>query len=106
MMHPFDYYGRIRELEEKLKAVELENERLKKALGTRSLARLKRIESAQAAARTLRNDEAIKPKFCTVCEAPLTPRAGAGRPKKTCSLACAKKRNRILTRSLMKKVAP
>lgn len=97
MTHPFDYYGRIRELEEELKVVELENERLKKALGVRGLARLARIEREALVARTLRNDETIKPRACTVCEAPMNPYEGRGRPKKTCSLACAKKRQRTLT---------
>lgn len=96
MTHPFDYYGRIRELEAKLTTLEAENARLMKALGKRGLARLARIEREALIARTLRNDETIKPKACTVCEAPMNPYEGRGRPKKTCSLACAKKRQRIL----------
>ena len=80
--------------------------RLKKALGTRGLARLKRIERDALVARTLRNDETIKPKACTVCEAPMNPYEGRGRPKKTCSLACAKKRQRILINAARDSKAP
>lgn len=106
MKHPMDYYGRIVELEAKLKKVELENERLRTALGKSGLNRLARIERDERVARTLRNETTIKPAFCTVCEKPIEQHTGGGRPRKTCSMSCAKVRQRILVNIRQKANSP
>ncbi len=76
------------ELEARIKLLET-------ALGPRRLRTLERQEATKRLVSTF-EDEPIKPKQCTVCLKPIEQHTGRGRPSKTCSKSCAKKRQRAL----------
>jgi len=77
-----------RELEERVKLLET-------ALGPQRLRTLERKQATKRLVASFEN-EPIKPKYCTVCLGPLKQHEGRGRPNKTCSKSCAKKRQRAL----------
>jgi len=84
MTHPFDYYGRIRELEHKLKVVELENERLKKTIertctAVTALGPQGALEDAMSVVWDQMRREARQTNRCMACDALLRNRPSARR---------------------------